>query len=59
MNIYLTLPHVYISCKKVESPIHKFEAQKKTSLEAGSYKLNSLEENYSHSIVAGGLPEMS
>lgn len=32
---------------------------KKTSPKAGSCKLNSLEGNYSHSIVAGGLPEMS
>lgn len=56
--MYLILAHVYISHEKVEPPLHKLEVQK-TSPKAGSCKLNNLEENYSHSIVAGGLPEMS
>lgn len=50
---------MYISPIKKLSPLFTNLKHKKTSPEAGSYKLNSLEENYSHSIVAGGLPEIS
>lgn len=50
MNIYLIKSHVYISHKKLSHLFTNFE-HKKTSPKAGSYKLNSLEENYSHSNI--------
>lgn len=50
---------MYISLTKKLSQLFTNLKYKKTSPKAGSYKLNCLEENYSHSIVAGGLPEMS